>query len=247
MLQESLLLPDWPAPNRVRAYSTTRCGGVSMAPFKSLNLGDHVGDDPAAVAANRQHLCEALQLPSKPFWLRQVHGTVVYQLTDMDEGGIEADGSFTRQLNRVCVVMTADCLPLLLCDREGSVVAAVHAGWRGLYAGIIEQAVTQLGVSPSRLMAWLGPAIGAQAFEVGSEVREAFLQHDVAANEAFIQKDSDHWLADLYLLARQRLRQSGVQAIYGGEFCTYYDPQKFFSYRRDVQTGRMATLIYLKE
>lgn len=239
------IIPNWSVPAQVRAVCTTRHGGVSVAPFDSLNLGDHVGDDPVAVARNRLIVGDVLQLPTEPLWLQQVHGV---EVCAMDVGVCypQADASFALRNNQVCVVMTADCLPVLFCDKAGTRVAAAHAGWRGLEAGVLEQTVQKLGCAAHDIIAWLGPAIGAQAFEVGAEVRAAFMQHDPAAAVAFQPSATGKWLADIYLLARQRLNAVGVQAIFGGEYCTYSDAQRFFSYRRDGQTGRMASLIWLE-
>jgi len=238
-----LIAADWPAPARVRAYATTRIGGVSAAPYAGLNLAGHVGDDPAAVAANRRLLREALRLPAEPLWLEQVHGTAVVEAAQA-ACECQADASIATRPGTVCVVMTADCLPLLLCDRAGTRVAAVHAGWRGLNAGVIEATVERLGVVPDSLLVWLGPAIGPAAFEVGDEVRSAFVAHDPAAAAAFKPSPGGRWLADLYALARQRLAGCGVTAVYGGGLCTYSDATRFYSYRRDGVTGRMASLVW---
>lgn len=235
-------VPDWPAPARVRTLQTLRTGGVSAAPWASLNLGDHVGDAPAAVDANRALL--GAQLPAAPVWLQQVHGI---QTVDPAQGlkTPVADAACTRTSGAVCVVMTADCLPVLLCDRAGSVVAAAHAGWRGLLDGVLEASVRAMATPGDQLMAWLGPAIGPAAFEVGAEVREAFVARDAAAAAAFKPGLGDRWLADLYTLARQRLAALGVTAVHGGGLCTFSDPARFFSYRRDGVTGRQASLIWL--
>lgn len=238
------LQPDWPAPVAVQAVATTRSGGVSIAPFDSLNLGDHVGDEPVAVAHNRQLVTELLQLPSTPFWLQQVHGVKVAR-QDVDNLGCPADASVAFNTNEVCVVMTADCLPVLFCDRAGTRVAAAHAGWRGLCDGVLEETVHTLGCDPAEILAWLGPAIGSQAFEVGEEVRAAFMAGDKQAAAAFQPTANGKWLADIYQLGRQRLIASGVTAIYGGGLCTYTQSDLFFSFRRDKQTGRMASLIWL--
>ena len=235
--------PDWPAPARVRAWSTTRRGGVSVAPWHGLNLGTHVGDDPDAVAENRRRLVRQLQLPAEPLWLQQVHGTRVRPAAD---GDVCADACLADRPEQVCAVMTADCLPVLLCDRAGSQVAAAHAGWRGLLGGVLERTVTAFDEDPAQLLAWLGPAIGPQAFEVGDEVRKAFVDADGSAARQFAASRSGHWLADLYGLARLRLARSGVHAVSGGEHCTYRDPANFYSYRRDGITGRMASLIWLQ-
>ncbi len=241
----TFISPDWPAPTNVRAFSTTRAGGVSRGPYASFNLGDHVGDDPAAVARNRELLRAALQLPAEPVWLRQVHGTRVIDAAQEDAHG-EADGAWSAQPGAVCAVLTADCLPVVLCDRTGTRVAALHAGWRGLAAGVIEQGVRALGGAPDELLAWLGPAIGPRAFEVGPEVRTAFVSHDAAAAGAFAPGGDGRYLADLYALARLRLGALGVTGIHGGGFCTVTDRERFFSFRRDGSCGRMATLIWLE-
>lgn len=239
------ITPDWPAPERVRALTTTRRGGISLPPFDSLNLGDHVGDDPAAVAENRRRLVTELGLPGEPRWLIQVHGTCSADAASVSRG-CEADASYTDQPEVVCAVLTADCLPLLLCDRKGRQVAAVHAGWRGLLNGVIEQTITALGAG-DELLAWLGPAIGPAAFEVGEEVREAFLADDSAADTAFAPSPNGRWLADIYALARWRLQRAGVASVSGGEHCTYSEAERFYSYRRDGRTGRMASLIWIEE
>lgn len=240
--ESDLIFPDWPAPPNVRAMQTTRLGGISEGPYASLNLGDHVADDPTRVAANRQRLNP--WLPTEPLWLRQVHGTAVVHA---EQAGClpQADAAVASTANAVCAVMTADCLPLLVCDRSGSQVAAVHAGWRGLQAGVIEAAVAQMKVQPAELLVWLGPAIGPQAFEVGAEVRQAFVSQHAEAERAFVPVVGGKWLANLYLLARQRLGAMGISAISGGDLCTYTDAQRFFSYRRDGVTGRMASMIWL--
>ena len=236
--------PDWPAPPRVRAGFTTRLGGVSAPPYHALNLGDHVGDDPAAVDENRRRLTEALALPAVPRWLNQVHGCRVVSAGEVT-AGCEADASFTRVPGVVCAVLTADCLPLLLCDREGEGVAAVHAGWRGLADGVVEAAVRRLGLPPERLLAWLGPAIGPERFEVGDEVYRRFVQAHPEARAAF-RPAAGRWLADIYTLARLRLRHCGVEAVFGGDRCTFTEHELFFSYRRDGVTGRMAAVIWLE-
>jgi len=244
------LVPDWPAPVNVHAASTTRLGGVSVAPYDSLNLGDHVGDSAAAVAANRSLLKQRHGLPAEPVWLKQVHGIEVVDAAVVSDVPV-ADASFSHQSKVVCTVMTADCLPVLLCDQAGSVVAAAHAGWRGLADGVIEATVKQMAVTTSNLMVWLGPAIGPKAFEVGDEVRQQFIAQDPQAAVAFqpsaLSSAQGRWLADIYLLARQRLARLGVEQVYGGDCCTYSDAERFYSYRRDGITGRMATLIWLDQ
>ncbi len=244
MTDNDWIVPDWPAPLTVRAVTTTRNGGVSHGPWQSMNPADHVGDDPAAVAANRQRLVAMLDLPAAPVWLRQVHGTRIVEAACAGPD-TQADGSWSRQPDVICTVLTADCLPVLLCDRHGRCIAAVHAGWRGLAAGVIEAAVAALRPVSSELLAWLGPAIGPLAFAVGEEVRSAFLAHDPQAETAFATGSDGQLRADLYALARQRLASVGVVDTYGGQYCTHSEADRFFSYRRDGVTGRMATLIWL--
>lgn len=240
-----LLTPDWPAPANVHALCSTRQGGCSAGPYANLNLGNHVGDTAAAVAANRQRFAELAAMPSAPVWLNQVHSTEVVQLMAPTQNEITADASFTRACGVVSCVMTADCLPLLLCDEQGTQVAAIHAGWRGLCEGIIERTVQQFA-KPASVMAYLGPAIGPAAFEVGAEVKAAFVARQAEATSAFKPASAEgKWLADIYALARQRLMRAGVSAIYGGNHCTYSQSEMFFSYRRDGQTGRMASAIWL--
>ena len=237
----AIITPDWPVPAHVKSFMTTRTGGVSVGAFASLNLAAHVQDDPLAVTENRRSLRELL--PADPVWLNQVHGTQVIQ-ADIASGVPDADASFTRIPNTVCAVMTADCLPVLFCARDGSVVAAAHAGWRGLAAGVLEATLDAMQVSPDEVIAWLGAAIGPNAFEVGAEVRDAFVASHPKTDSAF--KPHQHkWLADIYTLARIRLNACGVRDVYGGGLCTYTDAARFYSYRRDGVTGRMATLIWL--
>ena len=245
MKLEDCILPDWPAPANVRALITTRAGGVSVGAYASMNPADHVGDDPAAVQKNRELLRSLL--PNAPHWLKQVHGSGVH-LADAAPSAIpEADASVSKTPCEVCVVLTADCLPVLLCDEAGSVVGVAHAGWRGLCHGVIERTVEAMGVPGARLLAYLGPAIGPQAFEVGDEVRAAFMAVDPIAAEAFQPgAQPGKWLADIYRLARQRLGKLGVSRVYGGQDCTFLDGQRFFSFRRDQATGRMASLIWLQ-
>jgi polyphenol oxidase len=239
--------PDWPAPPGVRALSTRRSGGVSAAPFESLNLGAHVGDSAAAVGENRRRLCAAVRLPAEPVWLSQQHGTDVVDLDGPHDVPAAADASFTREPGRVCAILTADCLPLLLASDSGAAVAAVHAGWRGLAAGVIEATVRRLALPPQSLLAWLGPAIGAAHFEIRSEVREELLRADPQAEGAFARNARGRYMADLPGLARRRLERLGVARIYGGDACTYADREHYFSYRRDGRTGRQATLIWLEK
>lgn len=268
--QASLLLPGWPAPARVRALTTTRRGfapvtaggiaagpvgtaaGASTGPFADFNLGSHVGDDAGAVAANRARLRRIL--PGEPLWLDQVHGTAVidapaaWQRGDATRQALppQADAAVTRAAGTVLAILTADCLPVLLCDRSGSVVAVAHAGWRGLAAGVIESAVRAMAVPVSGIMAWLGPAIGPAAYEVGADVADAFTRSDPGAAAAFAQRPRGKFLADLYALARRRLALLGVEQVWGGDACTYGDPARFYSFRRDGRTGRMASLIWIE-
>ena len=241
--------PQWPAPAGVAALCTVRGGGVSAEPFADFNLAAHVGDDPAAVAANRRKLIERCPGLSAISWLKQVHGTGV-AVADASAEPV-ADAVFSREQGLGCAVLTADCLPVLFCDRGATRVAAAHAGWRGLCAGVLENTVASLATPPSELMAWLGPAIGPDRFEVGPEVREAFLEAaPVVLREATERcfaagRRPGHFLADLYQLARLRLRTVGVESVYGGGFCTFAESELFYSYRREPVTGRMASLIYL--
>ncbi|WP_024302545.1 peptidoglycan editing factor PgeF [Pseudogulbenkiania sp. MAI-1] len=238
------LTADWPAPTKVRTLITTRKGGVSEPPYDSFNLGTHVGDLPEHVSLNRETLRR--YVPEEPAWLSQVHGTRVVDAAEVSETPPEADASFSRTPDAVCVIMTADCLPVLLANRDGSVVGAAHAGWRGLCDGVIEAAVAAMNEPAANLMAWLGPAIGPDAFEVGAEVRAAFMAHDPAAAQAFTDIGEGKYLADIYALARQRLTALGITEVYGGDFCTVIDRERFFSYRRDRTTGRMASLIWIE-
>ncbi|MEX5489814.1 peptidoglycan editing factor PgeF [Pseudomonas fulva] len=240
-LTQSLLTPDWPAPASVRACVTTREGGVSLPPFDTFNLGDHVGDDPAAVAQNRLRLSGEFDI--QPAWLKQVHGLAV---ADADPSRVvEADASWTNRPGIACTVMTADCLPVLFCDQAGTQVAAAHAGWRGLAGGVLEATLDRLNVPPAQVLVWLGPAIGPQAFEVGLEVRDAFTAVHPEAARAFVDGERPGKLmADIYALARIRLAARGVTAVYGGGLCTVSD-ERFFSYRRTPQGGRFASLVWL--
>nr|WP_294863767.1 peptidoglycan editing factor PgeF [uncultured Pseudogulbenkiania sp.] len=238
------LTADWPAPAKVKTLITTRKGGVSEAPYDSFNLGAHVGDLPEHVSLNRETLRRFV--PEEPAWLNQVHGTRVVNAADVTETPPEADASVSRTPDAVCVIMTADCLPVLLTSRDGSVVGAAHAGWRGLCDGVIEATVSAMNEPAANLMAWLGPAIGPDAFEVGAEVRAAFMAHDPAAAQAFTDIGEGKFLGDIYTLARQRLAALGISDVYGGDFCTVIDRERFFSYRRDRTTGRMASLIWIE-
>ena len=241
--------PDWPAPPAVRAAFTLRMGGASAAPFDSLNLGAHVGDTGAAVTENRRRVRTQLRLPAEPRWLEQVHGIEVADL-DAACGRASAphptaDAAIARRAGSVCAMQVADCMPVLFAARDGCAVAAAHAGWRGLAAGVLEATLARLAVAPAGLIAWLGPAIGAAHFEVGGEVRAAFLAHDAAAAAAFTANTRGRWQCDLNALARRRLSAAGVTAVFGGGWCTYSDPLRFFSYRRAGRCGRMAALIWL--
>ncbi|HSC85440.1 MAG TPA: peptidoglycan editing factor PgeF [Pseudomonas sp.] len=237
------LVPDWPAPANVRACVTTRAGGVSQAPFDSLNLGDHVEDDLQAVGANRRLL--TAQLHCQPAWLRQVHGIAVVEADPLQVA--EADASWSASPGIASAVLTADCLPVLFCDRAGTRVAAAHAGWRGLAGGVLEATLEALALPAEQVLVWLGPAIGPTAFEVGAEVREAFVVSHAEAEHAFLPSlNSGKFMADIYALARIRLAARGVTAVYGGGFCTVSDP-RFFSYRRAARTGRFASLVWLTD
>ena len=235
------LQPDWPAPARVKACVTTCAGGVSLAPYASFNLGEHVEDQPAAVAINRQRLGDIIGCA--PAWLSQVHGV---QVVPADAACVmEADASYAVGTGAVCAVLTADCLPVLFCDRAGTKVAAAHAGWRGLAGGVLEATVQRMELPAEQLLAWLGPAIGPAAFEVGSEVREAFVAAHPQAASAFVASiNAGRFMADIYALARIRLAACGVTAVYGGGFCTVSDA-RFYSYRRAARTGRFASLVWL--
>jgi len=248
---------DWPAPRRVRAFTTLRHGlGESAAPFDRFNLGNRNaagGDDPQVVARNRALLVEHARLPSPPHWLRQVHGAGVRRFDAGTDGNVdadiepEADAAVTSTPGSVLAILTADCLPVLLCSDDGSEVAAAHAGWRGLAAGVIEATIAAMATPPARLMAWLGPAAGPQQYEVGVEVFDAFVAPDWAAGSAFTSTRPGHWRVDLYALARRRLCAAGVSPgrIHGGGLCTIADPQRFYSHRRDRRTGRMASLVWI--
>lgn len=237
--------PDWPAPAQVRTVITTRRCGVSASPFDAFNLADHVGDDPESVRRNREQLRKVLGFSSEPRWLEQVHGCDVAE-EDSWESACQADAATATRPGTVCAVLTADCLPLLICNRSGSRVAAVHAGWRGLAAGVIEATLGRFEDAPSELLVWLGPAIGPAAFEVGPEVREAFLAVHPTDEICFVSNRPGHWLADIYQLARNRLQRAGIGYVGGGDYCTVSEPERFFSYRRDGITGRMASLIWLE-
>ena len=238
------IYPEWNAPANVRALTTTRIGGYSKPPFDSFNFSLKSGDDVEVVKRNRTLLVDSVGLPSEPVWLRQVHGNQVVDAAT-SEPYPEADGSYTLRAKVVCVVLTADCCPVFLCDRRGSRVAVLHAGWRGLARGVIEQGVRLLGVPATELMVWLGPAIGPTAFEVGDDVYHAFSKQDVDVTSSFVKKPDGKWLADIYQLATQCLNIVGVDDVAGNNFCTVSSRDRFFSYRRDGQCGHMASVIWL--
>ncbi|MGZ8955580.1 MAG: peptidoglycan editing factor PgeF [Methylovulum sp.] len=235
------LVPDWPAPANVRAAITLRTGGVSSGPYASLNPAAHVGDDIEVVRQNREIIKGMLDLPTEPVWLEQIHSNLAVKAI-RGSSPQQADASYTSDAGVVCAVLTADCLPLLVCARDGSQVAAIHAGWRGLLAGVIGN--TLMAMSQQDCLVWLGPAIGPECFEVGSEVREAFLEKSNKNMSAFKLQDNGQWLADIYQLARIELAALDINNVYGGQFCTVTEQERFYSYRRDKETGRMATLIW---
>ncbi len=238
------IFPEWPAPAAIKTAITTRHGGVSEGDFASLNLAAHVGDDPQAVQENRRRLAGALDLIQPFGWMSQVHGIRVVD-AGQSVTSQEADAVYTDRPDRICAVLTADCLPLLVCDRQGKEVAAIHAGWRGLAAGVIEASLQKFQASPDDLLVWLGPAIGPEVFEIGQEVYDIFVQQHQTAASCFSPTRPGHYLADLYALARLRLALQGVNQVYGGGFCTYTQADQFFSYRRSPVTGRMASLIWI--
>lgn len=238
-----LIRPEWPAPANIQALSTTRLGGVSEGPYAGLNMGFGSGDDIDHVKTNRRIVSDAATMPGEPVWLSQVHDTLCVPAS-ASSCGMQADASFSREPGAVCAVMTADCLPVLFCTEDGEQVAAAHAGWRGLSAGILEATCARLGGPATGIIAWLGPCIGQANYEVGAEVRDAFVRHDRAAVEHFAATRPGHWRADLAGLARQRLRTLGLTSVSGGGWCTHADALQFYSYRRDGVTGRMATLIW---
>lgn len=250
---------DWPAPPNIQAGCTTRIGGFSERPYASFNLAQHVGDNEQHVEDNRRFLCDTWQLPAEPLWLEQTHSNRVYLadenktlrgkprgMSDNNTLSRQADAIISRQSNTVCAILTADCLPLLICDKQGKEIAAIHAGWRGLANGVIENTLRQLRSRNEDLLVWLGPAIGATVYEVGTEVYETFCRLSADSEQAFQTVDKDHYLADLYQLARLILQGQHIHTIYGGNYCTYSDAKRFYSYRRDGQTGRMASLIWIE-
>jgi YfiH family protein len=243
-MNDGWIRADWPVSDSVVAGTTTRVGGVSNGVFASLNLGAHVGDDPAAVAENRSRFVTMCDLPAEPAWLTQVHGTTVSVAGETSAA--EADAAIARHPAAVVAVLTADCLPILLCARSGEEIAAIHGGWRGLAGGVLTTTLSQMVTAPDALIAWLGPAISKSAFEVGDEVRQAFVDLEAAAGRCFEPNEQGRWQADLYGLARLQLRMAGVGAVYGGEYCTYRESGRFFSYRRDGECGRMASFVCRK-
>lgn len=251
--QPSVLPADWPAPSRIRAFTTLRTGpGVSLPPFDRFNLGLRCGDDPLHAQENRRLLAREYSLPADPVWLNQVHGTAVAVLSPTSLAvraahfDVEcADASTTSVVGLPLAILTADCLPVIFCNSAGTEIAAAHAGWRGLASGVLEATIAAMQTAPAELMAWLGPAAGPDAYEVGAEVRDAFIACAGEAEVAFTATRPGHWRVDLYRLARQRLEHSGVTNIFGGGLCTITDSQRFYSHRRDQRTGRMATLIYI--
>lgn len=242
--QTEVISANWPAPAHARALTTTRAGGVSRGPYESFNLGDHVGDDPEAVRQNRAWLRETLALPAEPVWLKQVHGVRVVDAATT-QAGTETDGAWTDRPGVVCAVLTADCLPIFFCNRKGTKVALLHAGWRGLAGGIVDSGLRALNMPPEELLVWLGPAIGPASYEVGDDVRRAFVDDDPDAAEAFRPAGAGRWYANMYALARRQLWLRGVCAVHGGERCTLRERETFYSFRRDGATGRMASLIWL--
>lgn len=247
---ESCIRADWPAPENVQAFTTTRKNGFSTDTYAGLNLAQHVEDNVAVVDRNRDFLAKHFDLPSAPLWLQQTHSNTVILADDYQNTATppEADASWTSNTGVVCAVLTADCLPVLFTSKQGDRVAAAHAGWRGVENGIISRCFAATGITPEDCLVWLGPAIGAGVFEVGAEVYDAFVQKNPENVVAFKQKDEQHWLCDIYQLARIELQQLGIQSVYGGGLCTYSDEANFYSFRRDgAQTGRMASLIWLNQ
>jgi YfiH family protein len=237
------LVPDWPAPDNIHAATTLRTGGVSQGPYSRLNPATHVSDDPDRVGQNRQIIRTMLDLPSEPVWLDQIHSNRAVKAVKTASLQ-QADASYTNESGVVCAVLTADCLPLLVCSSDGTQVAAIHAGWRCLLAGVISNTV--VAMQQQNLLVWLGPAIGPDCFEVGTDVRDAFLEKSVEFNSAFKKQSNGKWLADIYQLARTELAALGIAKVYGGTYCTVTEHERFYSYRRDTRTGRMATLIWRK-
>jgi len=240
------ITPNWPAQKNISCVMTTRKGGFSRNVYKGLNLGLHVNDDEKYVQENRQLLKDDLNLPNEPIWLNQVHGSQVMQLPYVTDKNLSADAAYTKEAGVVCAVLTADCLPVVFCDQSGSYVAVAHAGWRSLLNGVLENTLRALPKDNVDIMCWLGPAIGPNKFEVGEEVYEQFVIKDSMHENSFQMQNDSKYLANIYQLAKNVLSTNGVKNVYGGEFCTYTQEDRFFSYRRDGQTGRMATLIWKK-
>lgn len=239
-----LITPDWPAPHWVKAYTTTRNGGFSNAPYNSLNLADHVGDNLNDVSKNRKLLQKNLHLRKPIIWLKQIHGNIIIS-ADHPTDCLEADAIYSRTKQTICAIQTADCLPVLVCSSSNYCVAAIHAGWKGLSAGIIETTMDTLALPPNDILVWLGPAISPKAFIVGEKVLQTFVENDSAAISAFEPLGNKQWQANLYKLAQQRLHKLGITAIFGGNYCTFSDKDRFFSFRRDKITGRMLSLIWI--
>ena len=246
MNQFDWITPKWPAPDNVACISTTRQGGCSQGKYASFNLGAHVGDNTEHVNKNRSILNQQLHLSDDPMWLDQQHGAKIIDLSLRTTDNLQADAAFVTVPGIVCAVLTADCLPVLFCDPHGKCVAVAHAGWRGLLKGVLEQSLSVLYAKTNKILCWLGPAIGPNKFEVGSEVKDQFMHKDSRHESAFQEKQPGKYLANIYLLAEQTLTAQGVDAIYGGNYCTFSDNERFYSYRRDGETGRMATIIWLK-
>lgn len=245
-MSSSFIYPDWPAPDNVRAVMTTRHGGSSVLPFDSLNLGDHVDDNPLHVNMNREQVATDLGLLKSPAWLTQVHGVEVAKASTAISGD-KADAIIGNERYDVCAIMTADCLPVLFCNKQGSVIAAAHAGWRGLASGVLEATISKMACDPNDILVWMGAAIGPAQFEVGGEVKDAFMSQYLESANAFKERSTTKWLADIYHLARIRLSHAQIPAenVFGGELCTYTQNTDFYSYRRESRTGRMASLIWL--
>lgn len=242
-----IIKPKWPVAEHINAYTSTRLGGQSQTPYNSLNLATHVGDNLEDVGTNRKILLKETSLPNEPIWLNQIHGNTVIQADNARYSSPPtADAAWTNKANTICVVLTGDCLPILLCNTSGTQVAAIHAGWRGLANGVIENTLREMPVSESKWLAWLGPAISPAVYEISDDVRDQFLQYNVKASSAFTPSTNNKWLADLYTLAKQRLNDCGIDLIYGGNHCTFTESDLFYSSRRDKGvTGRMATLIWI--
>jgi len=238
--------PNWPAPKNVASISTTRHGGISKGIYSNFNLGAHVDDDELCVKRNRQILREQLGIKHEPNWIDQQHGTNIVQLTTSNNATYQADATYTTEQDKVCVALTADCLPVLFSDQEGSCVAVAHAGWRGLLKGVLESTLSALPAPNNQILCWLGPAIGPKKFEVGEDLKDLFVSKDQIHGVAFKPSSTGKCLADIYQLAKNILINCGVENIYGGGCCTYSETDRFYSYRRDGNTGRMATMIWIK-